>query len=175
MWRMMRRSVASVMSRPASRKSVMFRSLLRLSWPAQAREGPRSRPLTLVQLKLQAASVMDICWLGCAGVNKQNCPHPALPSGSEQCVGAVSRKPNTFSFFPATGLCLTHTAKGYVWNAPLLPTLPHFSRPSGKQASTFHLNHDAFPDFLRLILSNPQTPLTHKTDLLLSLQVAICK
>lgn len=166
---MMRRSVASVMSRPASRKSVMFRSLLRLSWPAKAREGPRSRLLILVQLKLQAASVMDTCWPGCAGVNKQNCPHPALPAGSEQCVGAVSRKPDTFSFFSAAGLCLTHTAKGYVWNAPLLPTPPHFSKPSGKQPSTFHLNHEAFPDFLRLILSNPQPPLTHKMDSLLPL------
>lgn len=38
MWRMMSRRVASVMSRPASRKSVMFRSLLRLSWPVQARK-----------------------------------------------------------------------------------------------------------------------------------------
>lgn len=171
MWRMMRRSVASVMSRPASRKSVMFRSLLRLSWPAKAREGPRSRLLILVQLKLQAASVMDTCWPGCAGVNKHNCPHPALPAGSEQCVGAVSRKPDTFSFFSAAGLCLTHThtAKGYVWNAPLLPTPPHFSEPSGKQPSTFHLNHEAFPDFLRLILSNPQPPLTHKMDSLLPL------
>ena len=97
MWRMMRRSVASVMSRPAGRKSVMFRSLLRLSWPAKPRERPRSRLLILVQLKLQAASVMDTCWPGCAGVNKHNCPHPALPAGSEQCVGAVSRKPDTFS------------------------------------------------------------------------------
>lgn len=30
-WRMIRRSVASVMSSPASRKSIMLRSLLRLS------------------------------------------------------------------------------------------------------------------------------------------------
>lgn len=33
MWRMMSRSVASVISSPANRKSIMLRSLLRLSWP----------------------------------------------------------------------------------------------------------------------------------------------
>ena len=90
-------------------------------------------------------------------------------------MGAVSRKPDTFSFFPAAGLCLTYTAKGYVWNAPLLPTLPHFSRLSWKQLSMFHLNREAFLDFLGLILSKPQAPLTHKMDLLLSLLVVIYK
>lgn len=94
----------------------------------RGKKQPRSKLLPLV--RLQGCRQLQLLPSGglLAGV-KQNCPHPALPAGSERGVGAVSRKPDTFSFFPAARLCLTYTAKGYAWNAPPLSTLPHFSRP----------------------------------------------
>lgn len=42
---------------------------------------------------------------------------------------------------------------GHAWNAPPLPTPPHSSRPSHKQLLTFHLNHEALRDLLRLLFS----------------------